>query len=126
MTYIDPEEILRRELRAAAEAIEPGADGLAQIRARLSAPRPLAIAWIMVGWTTIAQPALLRLDQVFEAVAEWLSPVLHPVAEWLRPVFGRLRPMFTLRWHRSRRSQFGVLDRMVYRQARAIEPFPPR
>jgi hypothetical protein len=94
MSYIDPEEILRRELRAAAESIEPAADGLNQIRARLSAPRPLAVAWVMVGWATVGQPALVRLDQVFEAVAEWLRPVLHPVAERLRPVTERLHPVY--------------------------------
>jgi hypothetical protein len=94
MTHIDPEEILRRELRAAAESIEPAVDGLSQIRARLSSPRPLAVAWVMVGWTTVGQPALVRLDQVFEAVAEWLRPVLHPVAERLHPVTERLHPVF--------------------------------
>jgi hypothetical protein len=92
MTHFDTEEILRRELHAAAEAIEPAADALNQIRARLSAPRPLAVAWVMVGWTTVGQPALVRLDQVFEAVAEWLRPALHPVAERLHPVYERLHP----------------------------------
>jgi hypothetical protein len=93
MTHIDPEEILRRELRAAAETIEPAADGLNQIRARLSAPRPLAVAWVMVGWTTVGQPALVRLDQVFDVVAEWLRPALHPVAERLHPLAERLQPV---------------------------------
>ena len=93
MTHVDPEEILRRELRAAAESIEPAADGLHQIRARLSAPRPLAVAWVMVGWTTVGQPALVRLDQVLEVVAEWLRPALHPVAERLHPVAQRLHPV---------------------------------
>jgi hypothetical protein len=97
MTYIDPEEILRRELHAAAESIEPAVDGLHQIRARLSAPRPLAVAWVMVGWTTVGQPALAWLDQVFEPVAEWLRPVLHPVAERLQPVFRPVRAVFTPR-----------------------------
>jgi hypothetical protein len=97
MTHVDTEEILRRELRAAAELIEPAADGLTQIRARLSAPRPLAVAWVMVGWTTVGQPALGRLDQVFGSVAEWLRPALHPVAERLHPVLGKLRTVFTPR-----------------------------
>jgi hypothetical protein len=97
MTYIDPEEILRRELRAAADLIEPAADGLTQIRARLSAPRPLAIAWIMVGWTTVVEPALVRLDQLLEPATAWLRPVLHPVAERLHPVTRRLRVLFSPR-----------------------------
>jgi hypothetical protein len=97
VTHIDPDEILRRELRAAAESIEPAADGLNQIRARLSAPRPLAVAWFMVGWTTVGQPALARLGQVFEPVAERLRPALHPVASRLRLVLGKLRVVFTPR-----------------------------
>jgi hypothetical protein len=99
MTRLDLEEILRRELHAAAESIEPAADGLNQIRARLSAPRPLAFAWLMVGWTSVGQPALLRVDQVLVAFADWLRamlrPVLeplHPVAEWLRPVTRAMQP----------------------------------
>jgi hypothetical protein len=97
MIHIDPEEILRRELRAAAESIEPAGDGLMQIRARLSAPRPLAVAWVMVGWTTVGQPALGRLDQVLGAAAEWLRPALHPAAERLDPVFRKVRAVFTPR-----------------------------
>lgn len=117
MTHFNPEEILRRELRAAAESVEPAADGLTQIRARLTRPRPLAIAWLMVGWTTIAQPALLRLDEIFmvavgwlgtvlRPVAHWLQPAaerLHPVAERLRPAFVKLRAVFTPRTERSGR-----------------------
>jgi hypothetical protein len=97
MIHIDPEEILRRELRAAAESIEPAGDGLMQIRARLSAPRPLAVAWVMVGWTTVGQPALGRMDRVLGAVAEWLRPALLPAAERLDPVFRNVRAVFTPR-----------------------------
>jgi type II secretory pathway pseudopilin PulG len=92
MTSLDLEEILRRELHAAAESIEPAADGLNQIRARLSAPRPLAIAWLMVGWTSVGQPTLLRLDQVLVAFGDWLRAVARPVTEPLQPLADRLAP----------------------------------
>ena len=102
MTHYSPEDILRRELHAAAESFEPAADGLAQIRARLTTPRPLPIAWLMVSWTTVIQPALLRFDEVFVALGEWLGPVLRPVAnalhvaaEWLHPVAVRLHPVLS-------------------------------
>src|SRR5580700_8338538 len=102
MTRLDLEEILRRELHAAAESIEPAADGLGHIRARLSVPRPLAIAWLMVGWTSVGQPALLRVDQVLVAFGDWLremlrpvTELLHPVAEWLRPVTAAVQPVLS-------------------------------
>jgi hypothetical protein len=111
MTHFSPEDILRRELHAAAESFEPTADGLAQIRARLTAPRPLPIAWLMVSWTTVIRPGLLRFDEAFVTLGEWLGPVLrpvahalhvaaerlHPVAVRLRPVLSKLRTVFTPR-----------------------------
>src|SRR5258708_39577556 len=70
------EEILRRALHAAADRIEPAPDGLERIRARLSKPRPLAVAWLMVCWTGVAQPALLRMEpavaSLFERLGAWL------------------------------------------------------
>ena len=75
------------------ESVEPAGDGLNQIRARLSAPRPLAVAWLMVGWASVGQPALLRVDQVLVAFGDWLRTMLHPVAEWLHPVAEWLRPV---------------------------------
>src|SRR5258708_32428873 len=70
------EEILRRALHAAADRIEPAPDGLERIRARLSKPRPLAVAWLMAGWTGVAQPALLRMEpavaSLFERLGAWL------------------------------------------------------
>jgi len=92
MTSLDFEEILRRELHAAAESIEPAADGLNQIRARLSAPRPLVIAWLMVGWTSVGQPALLRVDQVLVAFGDWIRAAARPLTEPLQPLTDRLRP----------------------------------
>jgi hypothetical protein len=92
MTRLDLEDLLRRELHLAAESIEPAADGLTQIRARLSAPRPLPIAWLMVGWTTFGQPALLRLDQVLVAFGDGLRAAARPLTEPLQPLADRLRP----------------------------------
>src|SRR5580692_7648361 len=90
MTRLDLDEILRRELHAAAQSIEPAADGLNRIRERLSPPRPVAVAWLMVGWTRVGQPALLRIDELLVAFGEWLRPVLQPT-------WSRVRALFTPR-----------------------------
>jgi hypothetical protein len=110
MTHFSPEDLLRRELHAAAEAFEPAADGLAQIRARLGAPRPLPIAYLMVSWTTVIQPALLRFDEAFVTLGQWLGPVLRPVAnalhvaaERLHPAVSKVRAVFTPRTESSGR-----------------------
>jgi hypothetical protein len=102
MTRLDLEEILRRDLHAAAESIEPAADGLSLIRARLSPPRPLAIAWLMVAWTSFGQPALLRLDQVLVAFGDLLRAMARPVLEPLHPVADRLRPAIQPAWSKVR------------------------
>ena len=91
MTSLNLDEILRRELHAAAESIEPAADGLNRIRERLSVPRPVPVAWLMVGWTSVAQPALLRIDEVLVAFGDWLRAMLRPVSDLLHPVGERLR-----------------------------------
>ena len=100
MTHVEPEDILRRALHAAAESVEPAAEGLTQIRARLSAPRPLALAWLIAAWETVSQFVMLWL----EAVLDWLGSslrtaprtmdgLLYPVTERLRPVTERLQPL---------------------------------
>src|SRR5579864_4340223 len=88
MTHSEQEEVLRRALRAVADTIEPAADGLERIRERLSKPRPLALAWLMVGWTGLAQPLLLRMEPVLAGAAGRLSDRL---GEWLRLLIGSLR-----------------------------------
>jgi hypothetical protein len=104
MTHSEQEEILRRALHAVADTIEPAADGLERIRERLSRPRPLAVAWLMAGWTGLAQPLLLRMEPVLaeaagrlsDRMAEWLRLViktLRALGERLRPAVGRLRPV---------------------------------
>jgi hypothetical protein len=57
----DYEDILRRALRAAAESVEPAADGLDRIRGRLSAPRysPFVLLTEFLQWF---RPFLLRID----------------------------------------------------------------
>jgi hypothetical protein len=100
MRHLEPEDILRQALRAAAESVEPAPEGLTQIRARLSTPRPLAVAWLLTGWETASQFVTLRL----EAALDWLASSLHtalrtadgllyPAAERLRPVTERLQPL---------------------------------
>jgi hypothetical protein len=106
MTHVEQEEMLRRALRAAADSIEPAADGLERIRERLVKPRPLAVAWLMAGWADVAQPAMLRIEPVWVKLADllggWLRPVgrlrgamaelLYPAADRMRPILHRLRP----------------------------------
>lgn len=102
MTPLEQEERLRRALRAAADSIEPAADGLERIRERLARPRPLAVAWLMAGWSDVAQPAMLRIEPVWAKLGDWLRPVgrlrvavaelLYPVADRMRSMLHRLRP----------------------------------
>jgi hypothetical protein len=65
------DEVLRRALRGAADSIEPGGDGLERIRARLSMPRPLPIAWLMTGYAD----AVMRLRSALEGGIAWLRAV---------------------------------------------------
>jgi len=104
MTHSEQEEILRRALHAVADTIEPAAGGLERIRERLSKPRPLAVAWLMVGWTVMVQPLLLRMEPAVAGAAgrlgSWLRLMLRalgtaverlgPAAEDVRPAVVRL------------------------------------
>jgi hypothetical protein len=69
------EEALRRALHAAADSLDPSPDGLMRIRRRMSAPRPLSIAWLM--WLQAR-------------VAGWLEPARARLADAARPVTGPL------------------------------------
>jgi hypothetical protein len=91
---LDHEERLRRALRAAADSVEPAADGLGRIRARLTPPRPVIAAWMVSG----TEPAVLRL----RLAVTWLRLRLGlahgrigPVAGRARPALGRIRAAFT-------------------------------
>ncbi len=117
MTRLDLEEILRRELHAAAESIEPAPGGLGLIRARLSPPRPLPIAWLMVAWTSFGQPALLLLDQALVAFGDWLRAMARPVLEPLHPLADRLRPAVQPTWSKAR-AAFGPRTESAGRPSR--------
>ena len=100
MRHLEPEDILRRALHAAAESVEPAPEGLTQIRARLSTPRPVAVAWLLAGWETASQFVMLRLESALDWLANSLHTalrtadgLLYPAAERLRPVTGRLQPL---------------------------------
>src|SRR4249920_3585790 len=69
----DFEELLRRALHSAADSVEPSEDGLERIRARLTSPHPLPVAWVMAAYPEAARRALGGL---------------HSVAAWLQTVFG--------------------------------------
>ena len=112
MTHPDPEDVLRRALHEAAESVEPAADGLARIRERLTPPHPLAVAWLMKGWTSLSQFALSRLEPAWSFLADRL-PSARAFAigrlrglgradgglTWLRPALERLNS--ALGWLRA-------------------------
>ena len=108
MTHSEQEEILRRALHAVADQIEPAADGLERIRERLSKPRPLAVAWLMAGWTGLAQPLLLRMEPVLAdatgRLSERLGTWLLPAVEWLLTAIRLLRPRSGMSRHEKLRS----------------------
>jgi hypothetical protein len=101
MSHARPEDeaVLRGILRAAADQVEPRADGLERIQHRLSRPRPLAVAWAMIAWTSLS----MRLSSTFRYFADRVvtefrlatERFMPPPAEregrrarlaWLRPV----------------------------------------
>jgi hypothetical protein len=85
---LDHEERLRRALRAAADSVEPAADGLGRIRARLTPPRPVIAAWMVSG----TEPAVLRL----RLAVTWLRLRLGLAHGRIGPVAGRARPALGL------------------------------
>ena len=56
------EQALRRVLHAAADGIEPVGDGLERIRARLTAPQPLPLAWLLAAYAACCRTALSWLE----------------------------------------------------------------
>jgi hypothetical protein len=96
---LGPEAALRRALRAAAEQVDPGDDGLDRIRARVShrRPMPLPIAWVDIALTKLS----LRVPDGFWVVWDRVASEVRAVSEhfipdrlrserlrlgWLRPV----------------------------------------
>ena len=51
----DFEDLLRRALYSAADSVEPSQDGLERIRARLTTPYPLPVAWMMAVCSQVAR-----------------------------------------------------------------------
>ena len=76
----DYDEILRRALHASADSVEPAEDGLERIRARLTRPYPVPVAWMMAGYSEAARRALGGL----QSVLTWLSTVPGAVRERFR------------------------------------------
>src|SRR6266550_5723708 len=69
--YGDYEDLLRGALHAAVDSAEPAGDGLERIRARLTTPRPLPVAWLMAVSSWVARRARGSLD----SVSAWLQTV---------------------------------------------------
>jgi hypothetical protein len=69
--YGDYEDFLRGALHAAVDSAEPAGDGLERIRARLTTPRPLPVAWLLAACSWVARYARGSL----ESVSAWLQTV---------------------------------------------------
>ena len=69
--YGDYEDLLRGALHAAVDSAEPAGDGLERIRARLTTPHPLPVAWLMAVCSWVARRARGSLD----SVSAWLRTV---------------------------------------------------
>jgi hypothetical protein len=94
MTYFDPEDILRQALRTAADSVEPSGDGLAQIRARLTTPRPLVITWVMAAWSELGSLLMYRAGPAIAGLSGRLRFALGIVTRGVRPGLERVRPAF--------------------------------
>ncbi|HEX3490489.1 MAG TPA: hypothetical protein VHU92_14155 [Streptosporangiaceae bacterium] len=95
----DYDDILRRALHAAAESVEPSADGLERIRERLGRPPLLSFSSI-AGWYSVAAvrftgwavPALGTACEIFWALIDRFRPLdsppghAKPGLRWLRPL----------------------------------------
>src|SRR5436309_3103264 len=76
----DHEELLRRALHSAVESVEPADDGLERIRARLTTPYPLPVAWVMAAYSEVT----LRARGWLQSISVWLQTVLGPRLELRR------------------------------------------
>jgi hypothetical protein len=92
-TLNEREAALRRALHAAADAFEPGSDGLQRIQSRLGRPRPIVVAWAEAAW----------LDVRLWAPAA-LQAVLDRLASGGRLAWQRFGPMPRRSGHRASRS----------------------
>lgn len=74
------EDVLRQALRLAVDPVEPAADGLDRIRAKISARQPV----LQFDWRTATPVGILG----------WLLRRLEPVGIWLRYAFGAVADRF--------------------------------
>jgi hypothetical protein len=77
----DYDDMLRRALHAAADSVEPSADGLERIRARLK-PQPLLSFASAVAW----------YSEAAARITAWVAPVLRSVLDAFWSVMDRFRP----------------------------------
>ena len=94
---VDHEERLRHALRAAADSVEPAADGLERIRARLTRPRPAVAAWMAAA----AEPVMLWFRPVLTWLRLRVSPAGTSAGPGTSPGVTSIRPAGAVRWTRS-------------------------
>lgn len=86
----DHEAYLRAQLRAAADSLEPRADGLERIRGRLRQPRP-ATARLLAAYSEIVM-----------RTPAWLQDIAYRLSDWFRLAAERFAPAQAPGRHRSR------------------------
>src|SRR5580704_1935632 len=102
-TLNEREAALRRALHAAADAFEPGSDGLQRIQSRLGRPRPIAVAWADAAWLDLRLWATAGLDAVLDLLGRgrrlaWqrFGPTQQRSGHRASRSFGWLRPLAAL------------------------------
>src|ERR1700687_2011294 len=79
------ENVLRNALRLAADSVEPAADGLDRIRAKISTRQPAQTGWAM----STQAGAIGSLLRWIEPAVIWLRYMAGAVVERFRPDPGR-------------------------------------
>ena len=115
----DYDEILRRALHAAANSVEPAEDGLERIRARLTTPYPMPLAWVMAGCSQLARYAV----GAPQSALAWLETVLGGVRERFRAAQPGLPPGRRLAWLRPAVAA-AIAAVVVIAGALALTPLP--
>jgi len=102
-TLSEREAALRRALHAAADAFEPGPEGLHRIQSRLGRPRPLVVAWAEAAsldlrlWAPVALEAFLdRLRSGVRLGWQRFGPTPRPSGHRASRSLGWLRPLAAL------------------------------
>lgn len=90
-THPDHEAFLRAALHAAADSLEPRANGLERIRTRLRQRRPVPIALALAFWT-----------EAFQRAPAWLQDTVYRTAAGCKVAWERFGPPQTPGRHRSR------------------------